>query len=171
MLFAGLLKHHAHKGPAEIPRIHTYPYCAWWAARAGIALRVPPRHPFNPLPTLRLLVAGGADPALVDGAFAFIWAPGRDPEQEWQALCAQLGVADADRRVVDPEVKARLQANTDRGIREGVYGVPSLVVGTRIFWGRDTIDGSNDVADDPGLFQSPALRQAAAVAPGVQRRR
>ena len=51
VLFAGLLGHWEHKGPAEIPakRVHTYRWCHWYAARHGIPFRMPPAHPFNPL--------------------------------------------------------------------------------------------------------------------------
>src|SRR5690348_9010873 len=61
VLFAGLLKHWEHKGPAEIPakRIYTYHHVSWLAARLGIPFRFPPSHPFNPLPALRLVIAAG----------------------------------------------------------------------------------------------------------------
>lgn len=137
VLFAGLLKHHGQKGPAEIDgkRVHTYQYCAWWAKREGIALRMPPRHPFNPLAALRLLTALGSDAVAVARAFDFIWAQGRDPEAEWDALCAYLDAGDAAGRVGDAQIKAQLLANTDRAIAAGVFGVPSLVVRDQVFWG------------------------------------
>ena len=56
VLFAGLLGHWDMKGPAEIPakRVQTYRYCHWLAEKRGIPFKAPPRHPFNPLPLLRL---------------------------------------------------------------------------------------------------------------------
>jgi 2-hydroxychromene-2-carboxylate isomerase len=44
VLFAGLLKHYGHLGPAEIPskRIHTYRLCIFEAQRRGIELSFPP---------------------------------------------------------------------------------------------------------------------------------
>ena len=49
ILFAGLLQHWKHLGPAEIPpkRIHTYRLCVFEAQRRGIPFRFPPAHPFN----------------------------------------------------------------------------------------------------------------------------
>ena len=58
ILFAGLLGHWGHKGPAEIEakRLHTYRFSQWRADREGIRLRYPPVHPFNPLKALRLCI-------------------------------------------------------------------------------------------------------------------
>jgi 2-hydroxychromene-2-carboxylate isomerase len=63
VLFAGLLGHWEHKGPAEIPakRRQTYRYCHWLAGKRGMPYKMPPRHPFNPLAVLRLAIALGAD--------------------------------------------------------------------------------------------------------------
>ena len=64
ILFAGLLKHHETKGPAEIPsmRRFTFRHIRWLADRHHIELKPPPAHPFNPLPLLRLAIALDADP-------------------------------------------------------------------------------------------------------------
>ena len=55
VLFAGLLKAHGSKGPAEIieKRRHTYRMCVWLAEQNNIPFRLPPAHPFNPLSALR----------------------------------------------------------------------------------------------------------------------
>src|SRR5205085_5041919 len=59
VLFAAMLGHWGQKGPAEIEpkRAWTFRHVAWLAHSAGIALQSPARHPFNPLPLLRLAVA------------------------------------------------------------------------------------------------------------------
>jgi 2-hydroxychromene-2-carboxylate isomerase len=56
VLFAGLLKVHGHKGPAEIPakRRFTYRYPSGEARALGVPFKFPAVHPFNPLPLLRL---------------------------------------------------------------------------------------------------------------------
>ena len=61
IVFGAVLAHHGQLGPAEIAakRAFTYRYVQWQADRAGIALRFPPAHPFNPLAALRLCVAAG----------------------------------------------------------------------------------------------------------------
>src|SRR5262245_33656463 len=80
VLFAGLLNHWEHKGPAEIPakRIHTYRYCMWSAQKLGIPFRMPPAHPFNPLSPLRLIIATGVTPEIIHAVFDFIFRDGRD---------------------------------------------------------------------------------------------
>ena len=56
ILFAAVLDHVGQKGPAEIPgkRTFTYRFVHWQARRAGVPLRFPPAHPFNPMAALRL---------------------------------------------------------------------------------------------------------------------
>jgi 2-hydroxychromene-2-carboxylate isomerase len=80
VLFAGLLGHWEHKGPAEIPdkRRQTYRYCHWLAAKRGVPFKVPPRHPFNPLAVLRLAAGLGSERVVVQTIFDHIWGQGRD---------------------------------------------------------------------------------------------
>ena len=42
--------------------------------------------------------------------------------------------------IADPEVKARLKAVTDVAVQRGVFGAPTLFVGSEIFWGQDRLD-------------------------------
>ena len=158
VLFAGLLGHWGHKGPAEIPakRIHTYRWCHWYAARHGIPFRMPPAHPFNPLRPLRLAVAQGAEPALVRAVFDAVWAEGRDPshDEEWQALTERLAIADADEAIAQPEVKEALKRNTQEAADRGVFGVPTFAIGAELFWGFDATDLVLDYLNDPALLET-----------------
>ena len=56
VLFAALLDHWGHKGPAEIPpkRIAMYKNIVWVAAERGVPLQGPATHPFRPLTALRV---------------------------------------------------------------------------------------------------------------------
>ena len=158
VLFAGLLGHWGHKGPAEIPakRVHTYRWCHWYAARHGIPFRMPPAHPFNPLRPLRLAVAHDSDPALVRAVFDVVWAEGRDPsrDKEWQALTARLGLADADEAIARREVKDRLRKSTEEAAERGVFGVPTFAIGEELFWGLDSTDLVLDYLNDPALLSA-----------------
>ncbi len=158
VLFAGLLAHWEHKGPAEIPakRVQTYRWCHWYAARHGIPFRMPPAHPFNPLRPLRLAVAQGAEPALIRALFDAIWAEGRDPSQddEWQGLTGRLGITDADEMIARPEVKAALRRGTEEAAKRGVFGIPTFVIGDEVFWGLDTTDLVLDYLNDPTMLKS-----------------
>ena len=156
VLFAGLLGHWEHKGPAEIPakRVHTYRWCHWYAARHGIPFRMPPAHPFNPLRPLRLAVAQGAEPALIRAIFDAIWAEGRDVsrDDEWQGLTERLAIADADEAIARPEVKEALRRGTEEAAKRGVFGVPTFAIGGELFWGLDATDLVLDYLNDPASF-------------------
>ena len=71
VLFAGLLNQFGQLGPAEIApkRRFTYRFVLWRARKAGVPLRIPPAHPFNPLSALRLVIAAGNDMRAVRTAF------------------------------------------------------------------------------------------------------
>ena len=172
VLFAGLLKAWGTKGPAELPakRTHTYRQCVWLAEQHGIPFRAPPRHPFNPLSALRLLVALDATLAAVERTFDFIWAEGRDIEGEAAVLAAALGITDISALVSQPAVKNRLASNTAQAVERGVWGVPTFDVQGELFWGADTIDWLNAFIDDPELFQRDSMRRADATEMGVVRR-
>ncbi len=174
VLFAGLLAHWEHKGPAEIPakRVQTYRWCHWYAARRGIPFRMPPAHPFNPLRPLRLAVARGAEPALIRALFDAIWAEGRDPsdDAEWQALTARLGIADADETIARREVKDALRRGTEEAAERGVFGIPTFAIGDEIFWGLDTTDLVLDYLGDPNMLKTGEYARIAAL-PIAQARR
>jgi 2-hydroxychromene-2-carboxylate isomerase len=156
VLFAGLLGHWEHKGPAEIAskRRFTYEQIVWLARRDAIPLKFPPNHPFNPIRALRLAIALGGDIDTVRAIFRFIWREGNDAgsEEGWKALCRRMGVEDGDTRVAAPEVKEALKRNGDEAIAAGVFGVPTLVIDGRIFWGYDATPMAHDYLTDPSAF-------------------
>jgi len=172
VLFAGLLAHWGHKGPAELPtkRRHTYRYCVWDAARRGVPFRFPPAHPFNPLHALRLAIALGAGHDVVRTIFEFIWKEGRSPAEEWPALCERLGVADPGRLTGDAAVKGALRANVDEAIAAGVFGVPTFAVDGELFWGVDATPMFLDYLADPALFESEAMRRVDALPVAAERK-
>ena len=173
VLFAGMLNHHGQKGPAEIAakKRHTFRQVVWLAQRHGIALTLPPAHPFNPLPLLRLSIALGDTPEVVGTLFRFVWAQGNLPTdpQAWARLCAQLGVADPQAELARPEVKETLRRNTDEAIAAGVFGVPTLAIDDQLFWGFDMTDAALAYLDGDPLFRSAQMRRAETLPDGVQR--
>ena len=163
ILFAGILKHWGQLGPAEIPpkRLHTYRLCVHEAARRGIPLRFPPRHPFNPLAALRLLAATDGDPAATRTAMETIWRDGHDPSTpEGLAHLAQaLGVADPEAAMAAGRDK--LRANTEAAIATGVFGVPTLAIGPDLFWGADALPLARATLADPGLLTRGEMARVA----------
>ena len=145
LLFAGLLKHHGQRGPAEIgpKRDWTYRQVLWLARSMDIDLQLPKSHPFNPLALLRLAVACGDDDGLpnryvTETIFRHVWRGGgeaTDP-QRLQDLTRQLAPKH------DPngaEVKSRLRSMTDDALACGIFGVPSMRVDGKTFWGLDAL--------------------------------
>lgn len=144
VLFAGLLKHWEHKGPAEISpkRIDTYRYCQWLAEHLGIEFKLPQAHPFNPLPYLRLCISLGASREVVGTIFDYIWTQDAPVHTDAgiQGLADRLQVENLPQLLDSQATKQQLRVNTDRAIVEGVYGVPTFVVGTERFWGFDQME-------------------------------
>ena len=172
ILFAGLLQRHGHKGPAEIPakRRFTYRYVLWRARQAGIPLRFPPAHPFNPLHALRLCVAGST-PQAVDAVLGWIWAEGRaaDSIEALAPLAARLGIEAPESALSAPAVKAGLQQNFDAAVSVGVFGVPTLAIDGELFWGEDATAFALAVLDRPSLLQDAEMSRLDALPVGVRR--
>lgn len=172
LLFAGLLNHWGHKGPAEIPakRIWTYRWCAWHARNNGIPFRMPAAHPFNPLPYLRLVIAAGGTREAVAAAFEAIWTTGADPADPAtiaglaERLGLPLAAADAD------AVKQQLRANTEAACAAGVFGVPTLVIDGEPFWGVDGLDFALAVLRDPALLAAADMQRIATLPMAAVRR-
>jgi 2-hydroxychromene-2-carboxylate isomerase len=174
ILFAALLEHWKHLGPAEIPpkRVHTYRLCIFEAQRRGIAFRFPPSHPFNPKP-LRLLAALDATPTAVRTVMDRIWRDGLDlaVEENWQSTCASLGLntAAAALLVDAAESKAKLRANTEAAIRANLFGVPTLQIGDELFWGADALPMARAYLDDPHMFMSGEMLRVATIGTAASR--
>lgn len=175
IVFGALLAHHGQLGPAEIPskRAFTYRFVQWQADRAGVALRFPPAHPFNPLAALRLCIAAGAGWDAVERVFAHIW---RDGEGSVDAaglapVARALGIADPASAIAAPAVKARLHANTDAAIAAGVFGVPTIAAAGETFWGLDATPMFEQWLGDRGVFERGEYARLATLPEGTRRAR
>ena len=142
ILFAGLLNHWGHLGPAEIPskRDWTFAHITWLAHQQSTKLTLPAHHPFNPLPLLRLCVAAGSTVEASSRIFQYVWAEGHLPQEQssFTQLCAEFNLNPDD--LNDPAVKTQVLDNGKQAIEEGVFGVPTLVHGQQLFWGQDASD-------------------------------
>ena len=174
ILFAGVLKHYGHKGPAEIPpkRVYMYRQLVWLAGQLEIPFTFPPSHPYNPIHALRLVLAAGATREHVETAFDMAWKEGRDLEdpKTLEELARRLHIEDARAAMADEGVKARLRNNTDAAIAQGVFGVPSLQLGEALFWGQDSLEMMLDYLKDPALFDSAEMRRVGALPMGTIRK-
>ena len=172
VLFAGLLGHWGHKGPAEIPtkRIFTMRYVAWLARRDAIPYALPLAFPFNPIRALRLCVALGSPRPVVETIFRCVWQDGLLPDDDdgWRAIADAVGAANADQLVAEAEVKAALIANGERAQELGIYGVPTFDAGGELFWGADATDFLLEFLGDPGLLKEDEIARIAATPSSVR---
>lgn len=156
VLFSALLQHWGQKGPAEIPakRRFVYRFFKWQADRRGVPFKMPPIHPFDPLPPLRLAVAAGAGRETVRLIFSHLYGEGRElvSGDAIAELGRKIGLDDAAASLTDRRVKDALRANTEEAIAKGVFGVPTFMVADELFWGDDATAMLRDFLHDPQLF-------------------
>lgn len=173
-LFGVVLNHHGQVGPAEIDskRRFTYRFVVWRARRMGVPFKMPPSHPFNCLNAMRLVVAGGSTLKAVSTAFDFVFGQGRDVADPavLAELAQALGLPDAHVGG-RPEVKKALRDSTDWAIQRGVFGVPTYVVGSELFWGQDAFEMLIDYLRDPQSFDDEEMRRVDSLPVGVTRSR
>jgi 2-hydroxychromene-2-carboxylate isomerase len=175
VLFAAMLKHWGQKGPAEIEpkRAFTFRQVAWLAHRHAVVLDVPARHPFNPLALLRLLHAcapagGTPNRSACEAVLRHVWCGGHDANDapRLAALTAQLAPG------LDPAgeaVKQRLRADTAEALSQGVFGVPTIDVDGRLFWGLDSLEMLAACLHQDPWFDAGTWEVAGQQRPGQQR--
>ena len=175
VLFAGLLAQWGQKGPAEIEpkRAWTFRHVSWLAHQHRIAMHTPAQHPFNPLALLRLAIAcapEGRTPGrhVCEQVFRHVWCGGADANdtQRLAALAAQMAPA---RDPNSDAVKQALRDATAQAIAKGVFGVPTIEVDGRLFWGVDALPMVAAYLRGDPWFDGPAWDAAAVAPPGVQR--
>ena len=176
LLFAGLLAHWGQKGPAEIEpkRAWTYRDVLWRAHQQGLPLDLPLQHPFNPLPLLRLAVAcapAGGTPSryVVETLFRHVWEGGADACDDGRLAALQQALRPA-RDPLSAEVKQELRVNTERAVALGLFGVPTVVVDGKSFWGADALPALSQYLRGDPWFEGPHWDLAAQPRSGVQRR-
>ncbi|MDF1610311.1 2-hydroxychromene-2-carboxylate isomerase [Hoeflea sp. YIM 152468] len=176
VLLGAILSHWGQLGPAEISakRLHTYRLSVFLGKKHGLAMRFPPRHPFNPLKPLRLLAGADAGLATVRRAFDFVFEQGRAPDTDDELAAFAEHVAIPLTLATDDAAKAALRANTDLAIGRGVFGVPSFMsrskAGHQVFWGVDAFDMLLAWLDDDALFEHEPYRHLDDVSVGITRK-
>jgi 2-hydroxychromene-2-carboxylate isomerase len=175
LLFSSLLKHHGQLGPAEIAgkREWTYRQVQWLAHQQGTDLRLPANHPFNPLPLLRLAVAcdgqGTPNRYVCETLFRHVWCGGAEATDAARLaeLTAKLTPV---RDVNSAEVKAQLRAHGEDAIAQAVFGVPTLAVDGKLFWGLDALPMLRAYLEGDAWFDGPAWQNASLLPSGVSRK-
>jgi 2-hydroxychromene-2-carboxylate isomerase len=118
------------------------------AAQYGLpALRWPDGWPGHYLQANRACLAAGEHGRLESyarTALRMAFTEGRDLSQAEEVLEAgrrcELDPDWITRRIADQDLKDRLRAATEAAHTRGVFGVPTLAVGERLFWGDDQLE-------------------------------
>ena len=118
-----------------------------WATEYGLPrIKMPASFPVNTLPFMRAMIAVQMHDAsryqlLGDALYAGMFVDGldmNDPAVVGQVLAkAGFDPAAIGAMTQEPEIKAKLIANTDAAIAAGVFGAPSFVVDGELYWGQD----------------------------------
>ncbi len=176
VLLGALLQQHANPGPAGIApkRDWTYRHVSWLGHALGCGLDMPARHPFNPLPLLRLALACSEDGSVnryVAGAvLRHVWLGGHDAldpsrlDALAEALSGQLR-GDEDERAA--RAKVLLRRNTEEAAARGVFGVPAFEVDGRVFWGLDGLPMLRACLQGDAWFDGPGWQAAADLPSGL----
>ncbi|MDE2435269.1 MAG: 2-hydroxychromene-2-carboxylate isomerase [Sphingomonadales bacterium] len=108
--------------------------------------RMNPHFPVNTLLAMRGAIAAealGCAPAYIEAIFAAMWEQGlkMDDPEVWAGALASAGLdaAALGAMAQDPEIKARLVANTDAAVARGVFGIPTFFLGDEMWFGKDRL--------------------------------
>jgi len=176
ILFAALLKHWGHKGPAEIEpkRAWTFRQVQWLAHRQGIPLDTPARHPFNPIALSRLAWATAPECATPNRyacatILAHVWRGGGADAEEPSRLAALREQLAPRLDPASDRVKQSLRDASDAALGKGIFGVPTIEVDGRLFWGVDALPMLAAYLRGDPWFDGPDWELAGAPRPGVVR--
>ncbi|WP_428147949.1 DsbA family protein [Delftia acidovorans] len=145
VLLGALLQRHANPGPAGIAgkREWTYRHVSWLGHATGVGLDMPARHPFNPLPLLRLALECSDDGTInrfvADAVLRHVWLGGADALDPARLDALRATLAPQLRTDVADNAKRLLRENTDAAAAQGLFGVPAWEVDGRLFWGLDSL--------------------------------
>src|SRR6267142_1837104 len=119
---------------------------ARWAGQYVVKMQIPKSFPISTIQALRACIAsdreGKAEQAM-RALFATYWAEGEDISDAAviEKALAQAGLNGKAliEATQQQEIKDVLRKNTDLALARGVFGVPTLFVGERSFWGNDRL--------------------------------
>lgn len=153
VLLGGIFKATGNRSPVEayagIPAKLAYEFreIDRFVARHGLdEFRMNPHFPVNTLALMRGAVVAEEmelSEAYVAAIFHFMWEDPRkldDPAQFEAALVeAGLPAEELLELVGDQSIKDQLVANTREAVEQGVFGLPSFIVGGELYFGKDRL--------------------------------
>ena len=151
LLLGGVFKATGNASPVSVPAKGRWMSqdIAMWAQRWGAAFNFNPYFPINTLTLMRCAVGMQMrQPERFERFLAVVfqsmWATPRNLADEAELaevlMAAGLAADSVMALAADPDVKARLVANTEEAVERGVFGAPTCFVGNRMFFGQDRLD-------------------------------
>ena len=151
MLLGAVFKATANASPVTVPAKGRWMLADMqqWARRYGVVLTHNPHFPINTLTLMRGAVGmqmrePEAFPRYLDLMFNAMW---REPRNLGDAeVLAQVlrdggfDPAHVAALTAEPEVKAKLIANTEEAVARGAFGAPTFFVGERMYFGQDRLE-------------------------------
>lgn len=156
--YAGLLRATGNKPATDNPAKLVYIFNDLFrlASQRGIKLVGPPKHPFDPMPSLRMCISvGRLEERLLftREMFTACWEQGADltDQNTLDAIAFRCGLDPASLRAaaLDAQSKAKVEEATETAAREGIFGVPTFRHGQELFWGCDRVDSLLWAIDHP----------------------
>lgn len=159
VLLGGIFKATGNQAPmiafADVPAKLAYEYkeIERFIARHDLKhFNFNPHFPVNTLSAMRGAVAAETEGVLapyIEAIFHFMWEKPRklDDADVFHATLIEAGLP-ADRLlelIQTADVKARLIANTQLAVDQGVFGIPSFIVGGELYFGKDRLENLEPV--------------------------
>ena len=150
MLLGAVFQATGNSSPANIPAKGRYTFddLTRHADRYGVPFRLNPHFPINTLMLMRGAVGmqreeSGRFADYLDAVFKAIWVDGENMNDA-AVVARMLGAAGLEpARVMalvnDPVVKDALKQNTTEAVARGVFGAPTMFVGSEMFFGQDRL--------------------------------
>jgi len=143
----GLRKATGHQIPPPVQLKYMSQDTARWAKRYGVRMQIPQAFPISTIKALRACLAAdrlGRQPDAMHALFHTYFAEGQDISDA-SVIEKSLGAAGLDGKALvaatdEQEIKDMLRRNTELALARGVFGVPTLFLGERSFWGNDRLE-------------------------------
>ncbi len=149
MLLGGVFQATGNASPNQIPAKGRYVFhdLLRYAKRYGVPFRMNPSFPINTLmrgATAMQLQKPDRFLAYVDTIFKAIWVDGLDMNDGAvvAGVVQRIGLDPAGvmAAVTAPDVKAALKATTEEAVARGIFGAPTMFVGSTMFFGQDRLE-------------------------------
>jgi 2-hydroxychromene-2-carboxylate isomerase len=142
----GLRKTTGHQMPPPQQLKYMSEDTARWAKQYGVQMQIPKVFPASTIHALRSVLAAervGKQREAMHALFHTYWAEGNDLSDP-AVIDRALTAAGLDGKALtaaaeEAEVKNLLRRNTSLALDRGVFGVPTIFVGERSFWGNDRL--------------------------------